>query len=258
MLQKVFLQAIKNILEKGRENFRNILIKGPGNTGKHFLLVHWTLCTGHSVTQVHPRLGGWVGRSRKGRGYCLQWLQMEPQIIQWHNLLQMLEGQSSHLPAPKSYFSKDLEFTRHPPSFLHRETGFALRQGEVIDKRETKWWLYTGTLFNFNDKFIITYSILHMVLCWIYAKFLSGSILSMEWTRVRCHFRAFYFSFTSKLKVYYIAKYNLKKIVKIKTERICRWGSVKCRLSTDWGLLFSGLENNGTIVVKYSFAWCKQ
>ena len=206
----------------------------------------------------NPGTSTFFFRGRKGRGYCLKWLQMEPQIIQWHNLLQMLEGQSSHLPAPKSYFSKDLEFTRDTPSFLHRETGFALRQGEVIDKRETKWWLYTGTLFNFNDKFIITYSILHMVLCWIYAKFLSGSILSMEWTRVRCHFRAFYFSFTSKLKVYYIAKYNLKKIVKIKTERICRWGSVKCRLSTDWGLLFLGLENNGTIVVKYSFAWCKQ
>ena len=36
------------------------------------------------------------------------------------------------------------------------------------------------------------------------------------------------------------------------------WGSVKCRLRTDCGLLFLGLENNGTIVVSYSFAWCKQ
>ena len=32
-------------------------------------------------------------------------------------------------------------------------------------------------------------------------------------------------------------------------------GSVKCRLRTDCGLLFLGLENNGTIVVTYSFAW---
>ena len=48
--------------------------------------------------------------------------------------------------------------------------------------------------------------------------------------------------------MYHIAKYNLKKIVKIKTERICRWGSVKCRLSTDWVLLFLGLENNGLLL----------
>ena len=34
-------------------------------------------------------------------------------------------------------------------------------------------------------------------------------------------------------------------------------GSVKCRLRTDCGLLFLGLENNGTIVVTYSFAWWK-
>ena len=32
-------------------------------------------------------------------------------------------------------------------------------------------------------------------------------------------------------------------------------GSVKCRLPTDCGLLFLGLENNRTIVVTFSFAW---
>ena len=32
-------------------------------------------------------------------------------------------------------------------------------------------------------------------------------------------------------------------------------GSVKCRLRTDCGLLFLGLENNGTIVVTFLFAW---
>ena len=36
---------------------------------------------------------------------------------------------------------------------------------------------------------------------------------------------------------------------------IFRWGSVRCRLPTDFGLLFLGLENNGTIVVMFSFAW---
>ena len=29
----------------------------------------------------------------------------------------------------------------------------------------------------------------------------------------------------------------------------------KCRLWTDCGLLFLGLENNGTIVLTYSFVW---
>ena len=36
---------------------------------------------------------------------------------------------------------------------------------------------------------------------------------------------------------------------------IFRWGSVRCRLLTDFGLLFLRLENNGTIVVMFSFAW---
>ena len=36
------------------------------------------------------------------------------------------------------------------------------------------------------------------------------------------------------------------------------WQGKKCRLRTDCGLLFLGLEYNGTIVVSYSFAWWKQ
>ena len=35
-----------------------------------------------------------------------------PKIIQWHDLLLMLEGKPVHLPAPKSYFSRDPEFKR--------------------------------------------------------------------------------------------------------------------------------------------------
>ena len=35
---------------------------------------------------------------------------------------------------------------------------------------------------------------------------------------------------------------------------ILEWGSLKCGLQTDYGLLFLGLENNGTIVT-FSFAW---
>ena len=36
---------------------------------------------------------------------------------------------------------------------------------------------------------------------------------------------------------------------------IIKRGSAKCRLWTDGGLLFSGLDNNEPIVVTYSFAW---
>ena len=36
---------------------------------------------------------------------------------------------------------------------------------------------------------------------------------------------------------------------------IIKRGSVKCRLWTDGRLLFLGLENNGPLVVTYSFAW---
>ena len=147
---KSFLASHKKHTGKREGKFSKHFNQGSWQQWETFFISPLKLCTGHSVTQVHPLLGGWVGRSRKSRGYCLKWLQIEPQIIQWHNLLQMLEGHSSHLPAPKSYFSNDLEFTRDTPSFLHRETGFALRQGEVIDKRETKMMVVHWHSFQFQ------------------------------------------------------------------------------------------------------------
>ena len=52
----------------------------------------------------------WVG-AEKAEVIFLNDFRWNPQIIQWHDLLLMLDGQPMHLPAPKSHFSKDLEFT---------------------------------------------------------------------------------------------------------------------------------------------------
>ena len=38
-------------------------------------------------------------------------------IIPWHDLLLLFEGQTVYLPAPKSYHSKDIEFTHDAPIF---------------------------------------------------------------------------------------------------------------------------------------------
>ena len=136
MLQKIFSQAIKNT-GKSDGKFSNHFNQGSWQHWENFFISPLNAVY-RSFSNPGTSTFGWVGRNRKSRRYFFKCLQMEPQIIQWHNLLQKLEGQSSHIPAPKSYFSKDLEFTRDAPIFLHRETGFAFRQGEVIDKRETK------------------------------------------------------------------------------------------------------------------------
>ena len=42
---EVFTEAVRNLIEQGRGKCRNILIKGPVNTGKTFSLNPLTLCT---------------------------------------------------------------------------------------------------------------------------------------------------------------------------------------------------------------------
>lgn len=37
------------------------------------------------------------------------------QVIQWHDFLLMLEGQVMHLPAPKTYYAKDIVFEKDTP-----------------------------------------------------------------------------------------------------------------------------------------------
>ena len=88
--RRAFSEAVKNLLEKGRGKFRNILLKGPANTGKTFLLnplslVYKTFSNPASST-------GWV-RAERAEVIFLNNFRWNQQIIPWHELLLMLEGQ---------------------------------------------------------------------------------------------------------------------------------------------------------------------
>ena len=61
----------------------------------------------------------------------------------------------------------------------------------------------------------------------------------------------------SSKKFQRMARKGMDECFKVLKESVKR-GSVKWRLRTDCRLLFLGLENNGFIVVTYSFAWWKQ
>ena len=73
-----------------------------------------------------------------------------PQIIQWHDLLLMLEGQPLHLHAPKSYFSRDLEFKRDTPIFCTTKHDIVYVRGGVIDERETEMMAVRWHSFQFQ------------------------------------------------------------------------------------------------------------
>jgi hypothetical protein len=82
---------------------RNIYLKGPANCGKTFLLNplnHIYSTFSNSATKTFA----WVG-AEDADVIFLNDFRWSKQIIPWHNLLLMLEGQLVHLPTPKSYYS---------------------------------------------------------------------------------------------------------------------------------------------------------
>ena len=71
--KETFTKAIKELLEKGRSKFRNVMICGPANTGKTFLLnpltsVYRTFCNPTCIFCV-----GWSGRCRM---HFLKWFSL--------------------------------------------------------------------------------------------------------------------------------------------------------------------------------------
>ena len=72
------------------------------------------------------------------------------QIIAWHDLLLMLEGQLVHLPAPKSHFAKDTVFDSDTPILATSKHQLVFVKNGAIDERETVMMTVRWKVFNFN------------------------------------------------------------------------------------------------------------
>ena len=96
-----FAGCVKELLVKGRGKFRNVMLTGPANCGKTFLI--------NPLTNPASTSFAWVG-AEKAEVVFLNDFRWSPQIIAWHDLLLMLEGQLVHLPAPKCHFANDIVF----------------------------------------------------------------------------------------------------------------------------------------------------
>ena len=74
------------------------------------------------------------------------------QIIPWHDLLLLLEGQKVHLPAPKTHFCKDIEFTSDTPIFCTSKEELSLVRGGVLDERESQMMRVRWKVFAFHSQ----------------------------------------------------------------------------------------------------------
>ena len=131
-----FAESVQQSLVKGCKKHHNVMIVGPANCGKTFLLkplkvIYHTFC--------NPATGSfaWVG-IQDAECIFLNDFRCSPQLIPWHDLLLMLEGEVVHLPAPKTHFTQDIEFEKDTPIFCTSKRPLIFVKNGIVDDWETE------------------------------------------------------------------------------------------------------------------------
>ena len=105
-----FAAALRKCLTKGRAKHTNILLIGPTNCGKSFLLDPLELMFKAFVNPTTGRYA-WVGIDECEVAF-LNDFRWTSETISWSDLLLLLEGQTVHLPRPKNLYATDLVIDR--------------------------------------------------------------------------------------------------------------------------------------------------
>ena len=111
----VFADHVRELLKKGRGKGLNLMITGPSGCGKTFIInplkdIFDTFSNPSSCKYA------FVGVENKELIF-LNDLRWTPEMIPWQEFLNLLEGQSLHLAAPKTHFSQDILLTSDIPIF---------------------------------------------------------------------------------------------------------------------------------------------
>lgn len=145
--QENYASAMYRALKLGRGKYQNIFIHGPANTGKTFMLSPLKKVY---RAFVNPATGGfaWVG-AEDAEVILLNDFRWSSSVIAWPDFLQMLEGDTMHLPAPKCFVSKDILFDKDTPFFATSDAPLMLVRGGCVDRINTNMMCVRWNYFEF-------------------------------------------------------------------------------------------------------------
>ena len=157
-LQKISLDmgslaaAITTLLERGRGKHRNLLLVGPSNCAKSFLLLPIEEVY-RSFSNPAQNAFAWIGVEKK-EVIFLNDIRWNDKLIPWNNFLQLLEGASVHLSAPKNHSPEDIKLTKDTPIFA---TSIAkirkYNAAGCVDEMETEMMDSRWKVFKFTHQY---------------------------------------------------------------------------------------------------------
>ena len=147
----VFAAAARELLGKGRGKFRNIIIVGPANCGKTFLLRPLSKIFKtfeNPATTTYALLG-----VEEAEMILLNDFRWSSEIIAWKDFLLLLEGQPIHFPAPKTSYAKDILLERDTPIFATSKAQIVyVGKYNSSDERETEMMAARWKVFQFTHQ----------------------------------------------------------------------------------------------------------
>ena len=146
-----FAGAMRQALTKERQKNVNILIVGPTNCGKSFLLNPLEIIFKSFVNPATGRYA-WIELDECEVAY-LNDFRWSTEIIAWADFLLLLEGQTVHLPRPKNQFATDMCIDRSNtiPFFASSKTDieyigkYNVRDQRECDMMSSRWMTFRFT-----------------------------------------------------------------------------------------------------------------
>eukprot|EP00794_Sanderia_malayensis_P021425 gene21425-biopygen73 len=145
----VFADAVRELLFKGRGKYRNVMITGPANCGKTFLLDPLNKLF-ETFTNPANSTYAWLGAETKEIIF-LNDFRYSNEIMAWKDMLLLLEGQTLHLAAPKTTYAKDILFDKDTPIFATGKEAIKFKgKYNTTDERENEMMSVRWKTFEFS------------------------------------------------------------------------------------------------------------
>ena len=142
--------GVKKLLQKGCGKYRNILIIGPAICGRTFLLKPLSLVY-RSFINPGTSTFVWIG-GEQTELRILNNFRWGPQVIPWHDLLFLLEGEPVHLPGPKTHYAQDILLTSHTPILATSSSELQFVKHGLICDTETEIMKVRWKAFKFHHR----------------------------------------------------------------------------------------------------------